>query len=509
MGADGDRRQDRPAAIVPQSAYAELFEAVQASGLLPDSKTFVDATPNDEPARILERYRQESLQPGFDLAAFVGEHFTLPEAAGTGLEPDPALPVRDHIERLWDALTRRDEGRNERSTLIELPRPYVVPGGRFREIYYWDSYFTMLGLAASGRLRQVGDMVENFAFLIDTVGFVPNGNRSYFCSRSQPPFFALMVELLANSGDAQAVYRRYRPQLEREYSFWMQGANGDGGPRRALAFPSGPLNRYWDDDPTPRPESYAEDLETARGGAHDAEKLYREIRAACESGWDFSSRWLADVDDFSSMRATEVVPVDLNCLLHELERVLALACRACGEGQRAAEVERAAAGRAEAIRTRFFSKERGLFVDLLLPDLEHGRIESLAAAYPLFCGLATDEQAAATAARLREDFLEAGGYSTSLTVSGQQWDAPSGWAPLQWLCYAGLMRYGHEDLAREGARRWVDNNLAVYGKSGRLMERYDVVDVGKTAAGGEYHVQDGFGWTNGVLLRLMDELGID
>ena len=159
---------------------------------------------------------------------------------------------------------------------------------------------------------------------------------------------------------------------------------------------------------------------------------------------------------------------------------------------------RAAAHRAAAIRERFFDAGRGLFVDLRLPDGVPGDSESLACAYPLFCGIASEDQAQATAARLREHFLQAGGWQTSLVVSGLQWDAPSGWAPLQWICYRAPSRYGFAEDAAEGARRWVQNNLGVYRESGRLMERYDVVDVGKVASGGEYHVQDGFGWTNGA-----------
>ena len=506
MGSAGDN--GRPTVVQPQLAYAELFDAVQVSGLLDDSKTFVDALPVGDPALVLARYRRDSGRPDFDLGAFLERNFTLPGAATAGLAPDPSLPVRAHIDRLWDALSRRDEAQDPRSTLLELPRPYVVPGGRFREIYYWDSYFTMLGLAAAGRARQVEDMVENFAFLIDEVGFVPNGNRSYFCSRSQPPFFALMVELLAGIGDPEAVYRRYRPQLEREYAFWSHGVDGTGT-ARALEVDGCALNRYWDDEPAPRPESYLEDLETARGSSRDAEDLYRDIRAACESGWDFSSRWLEDPQDFGSIRTTQVVPLDLNCLLCELERVLAEAATADGDREAARGFDRAAETRAAAIRERFFDAGRGLFVDLRLPDGAQGDSESLACAYPLFCGIASEDQADATAARLRERFLQPGGWQTSLVVSGLQWDAPSGWAPLQWICYRGLERYGFAADAAEGARRWVENNLGVYRESGRLMERYDVVDVGKVAAGGEYHVQDGFGWTNGVLLRLMDELGID
>jgi alpha,alpha-trehalase len=500
MSAGRDHLAD---GISPERCFEELFTAVQTSGLLADSKTFVDAIPQSDPATILARYRQAKQAAGFDLRQFVEQNFELPPPAGRGLGTDPERPVEQYIDDLWDALTRKDADALRWSTLIALPEPYIVPGGRFREIYYWDSYFSMLGLAEAGRVQQVEQMVVNFAYLIDTVGFVPNGNRHYFRSRSQPPFFALMVELLAEQRNDEQVLIRFLPQLEAEYKFWMRP-----GSARAVAIDGQTYNRYWDDATTPRPESYAEDLVLANGSSRPAAELCREIRAACESGWDFSSRWLAEPHSMDSIRTTRVLPVELNCLLHELERVLARARRLNGDADGADRMDEIQSRRAECIRQRFFSAQHGFFIDLLLPRLEPAPVISLAGMFPLFCGIATDEQAAAVAARLRADFLQAGGWQTTLVDSGQQWDAPSGWAPLQWICLTGLRRYGFEKDALEGAQRWVDNNLAVYAASGRLMERYDVVHVGHTASGGEYKVQDGFGWTNGVLRKLLSEPGI-
>lgn len=487
----------------PEESFAELFAEVQLSHLLPDSKSFVDAVPKSDPAEILARYRNAVTGPGFDLRRFIDEHFDLPQPAAAGLEANASRPVREHIDALWDALARNDENARGRSSRIALPHPYVVPGGRFREIYYWDSYFTMLGLASSGRVAMVEHMVANFACLIDVVGFIPNGNRSYFCTRSQPPFFALMVELLANCLDDESIYVRYLPQLEREHAFWMKP---DEPPARAVTVDGETFNRYWDSATTPRPESYAEDVELMRDIDDEATRgaRFREIRAACESGWDFSSRWLVQPHDLATIRTSHIVPVDLACLLHELERVLAKSHAIAGDNSRSQYWQKRAGQRADSVRQRFFGG--GFFHDLLLPQLETGGVDSLAALFPLFCNIATAEQAGAVAARLRESFLQPGGWQTTQVVSGQQWDAPSGWAPLQWICYRGLMNYGYDDDARKGATRWVNNNLAVYRESGRLLERYNVVDVGALPPGGEYTVQDGFGWTNGVLLCLLDEL---
>jgi len=496
---------------MPAELYVELFEAVQTSGVLGDSKTFVDAVPKSDPRAILYRYRKAVAAGDVDLPGFIRENFELPLPATAGAVSDRRQPVLAHIEQLWDVLARASDTDHDASSLLELPHPYIVPGGRFREIYYWDSYFTLLGLAASGRRQQIEDMVANFAYLIDQVGFIPNGNRSYFCSRSQPPFFALMVELLAGLGDGRQVYQRFLPQLLKEHAFWMAGRETTPSVpvARIVPVPGGMLNRYWDDDPSPRPESYAEDLALAAASSRDQSGLFRDIRAACESGWDFSSRWLADARSLASIRTTSVVPVDLNALLCKLESVIATACEATGQNGTAGHFRGLAANRTALIRRLFFCATRGTFTDLLLPDLAHSESDSLAQVFPLFLELADARQARAAATRIHEQFLAPGGWLTSCIESGQQWDAPNGWAPLQWACYRGLMNYGFEAEAREGATRWVQNNLAVYADTGRLLEKYDVIEVGRLAGGGEYGVQDGFGWTNGVLQCLIGELAID
>jgi alpha,alpha-trehalase len=172
-----------------------------------------------------------------------------------------------HIKNLWGALRREPDKKIEGSSLLPLPHPYIVPGGRFREIYYWDSYFTMLGLKESGQVDMIENMIKNFAYLIETYGHIPNGNRSYYIGRSQPPFFAAMVQLLAAiKGDK--VYVSFLPALAREYTFWMNGSSTlktGQAYRRVVKLKDGSiLNRYWDDSNVPRQESWREDFETAK-----------------------------------------------------------------------------------------------------------------------------------------------------------------------------------------------------------------------------------------------------
>jgi len=495
----------------PDSLYAELFEAVQSTHLFSDSKTFVDAIPRSLPTKILSDFRAERKTPDFDLAKFVDAHFELP---GQEIEPasGPAgLPVENRIEQLWDLLTRGADKAIEHSSLIALPNRYVVPGGRFREVYYWDSYFTMLGLVDAGRIDLIRDMVENFAFLIDEVGFIPNGNRSYYCSRSQPPYFALMVDLLAKASDDDGVRAQFLPHMKAEYAYWMAGSETlsakNPAHRRVVRSPGGLLNRYWDDAAIPRQESHAEDIELAAAVPGSAEQLYRDVRAGAESGWDYSPRWFEDAHSMQTIRTTNVIPVDLNALLYNLEDTIARACKGVGDTVEAAIFESHAKNRKMLLQTLFFDDESGMFMDLSLPDFGVTGTLSIAATYPLFFGIATDDQAGQVARCIHRDFLKAGGWVTSNYDTGQQWDSPNGWAPMQWITYCGLERYGYRDEARAGAQRWVDNNVAVYEKHGCLLEKYNVVSSGLAGTGGEYEVQEGFGWTNAVLLRLMQKLG--
>ena len=181
------------------------------------------------------------------------------------------------------------------SSLLPLPYPYIVPGGRFNEIYYWDSYFTQLGLQQSGRVDMIENMIKNFAHLIETVGYIPNGNRSYFIGRSQPPFFSLMVRLLAQE-KSDEILVDYFPSLEKEYLFWTAGNNNlsrnNTLSKHSVFTPTGVLHRYFDEHNSPRAEMYQTDVEEAKASVQNPEKLFGHLRAACESGWDFSSRWL-------------------------------------------------------------------------------------------------------------------------------------------------------------------------------------------------------------------------
>jgi len=497
----------------PAHDLGDLFVDVQNARVFPDSKTFVDARPLMPPARIVSEYEAQRRAPGFDLRAFVASHFAPPASPAVPVAPagsDSSTTMDAHIRALWPALTRPADVPDPLSSLIPLPEPYVVPGGRFREVYYWDSYFTMLGLVESGRLDLVQDMLDNFAHLVTTIGHVPNGNRTYYLGRSQPPFLAAMVALYASTTD-KAHALRYLDALEKEHAFWMDGehklAPGTAW-RRVVRLPNGAiLNRYWDDIPEPRPESFREDYAVGQTvPASRRESLYRNFRAAAESGWDFSSRWMRDPKDLRTLEVTDLAPVDLNSLLYFAEREIAAERRCRGAAGDAAVADRydaLADARRAALTAAAYDSVDGWFYDVRWRTAERVRDRpTLAAAAPLYFGLATAEQASAVSARLARDFLAPGGFVTTRIASGQQWDAPNGWPPLEWLAIEGARRYERSGVADSARARWLALNRRVFRATGKMTEKYDVMDLSRPAGGGEYPTQDGFGWTNGVALAL-------
>ncbi len=490
----------------PASLFGPLFAAVQEGHLFPDSKTFADARPRRAPAAILADWQAARPESGDTLHRFVLDNFDLPQDLPlAGIE---RRPLAVHIRALWPLLTRTSDDPVPGSSELWLPHSYVVPGGRFRELYYWDSYFTMLGLARSGRQDLVENMIDNFGSLLDRLGHIPNGTRSYYASRSQPPFFHLMAAL--SQDDSGEGRRRRLGWMTREHGFWMAGETETAPStekRRIVRLADGSLlNRYWDDCDTPRDESWREDVLLAlEMPSRDAATLWRDIRAAAESGWDFSSRWLADGNNLGTIRTTRIVPVDLNVLLFGLERSIAAEAERLAEHDMAAEFTARADRRAEAIANHLWNGKVGFYTDFDLDSGAPSDTLTAAAAFPLFAGLATPDRARATADALKR-LLRPGGLMTTLHASGQQWDAPNGWAPLQWITIVGLRRYGMTQFADSIADRWLAMIETHYGECGQLFEKYDV-EACTAGSGGEYAIEMGFGWTNGVTLELLAARG--
>ena len=516
--------QENKFPATPDVIYGQLFIDVQLQQILPDGKTFVDCTPKKNVADILTEYNAQK-GDGFNLKNFVLTNFNMPDtprASSFKAEKNVEL----HIKKLWPILKRNaDLMQVSANSILPLPYPYIVPGGRFREIYYWDSYFTMLGLKESGEVQMMENMVKNFAYLINTYGHIPNGNRSYYLSRSQPPFFCLMIDLLATVKGNQ-VYKTYLPAMQKEYDYWMEGASflkAEQASKRVVKMPNGAImNRYWDTEQTPRQESYKQDFETAESAAlllamrikvASAEALknilenkkaetYSNLRAGACSGWDFSSRWFEDSATLNTIQTTHIIPVDLNCLLYSAERSLSKAYNYNKAYNKAERFNLLAQKRKIAIHNYCWSSKKGFFYDYNFATKQQTNGINAAAFYPLFVNLASTTQAKAVAKMAKIKLLKPGGLVTTTVNTGQQWDAPNGWAPLQWVAVKGLSNYKQNLLAKDIAQKWLAINDKVYKNTGKMMEKYNVVNVSLSAGGGEYPSQDGFGWTNGVYLAL-------
>ena len=501
--------------VQPSELYGQLFYDVMSNDSLfgphrmfIESKSFVDAVPKYDAATIRKHY---DLSPNTPMADFIKAHFIIVSDTAV-VCPKAGNGINRHIKSLWQCLSRGRDSLHGGSR-IAMRHPYFVPGGRFREMYYWDTYFSMLGMLSDGEDSLVMNILCNFADAINEVGFIPNGMRSYYIGRSQPPFFSFMVEDAAmRFGDG--FYVRFLPEMLKEHQFWMDGADSLrcslAAFRRVVRMPDGELlNRYYDDYATPRDEAYRNDVATGKKfleerPSGDVARLYRDLRAAAESGFDFSSRWMADGKNLSSIRTTGIVPVDLNCLMFHLEQSIAKASLITGDSVAASRYQSLAGRRREAILKYCWSEKDYFFKDYVLDESQQSPFVSLAGAYPLFCGIADAKQARSVCNTIKYVFLKAGGCVTTPYHTGQQWDAPNGWAPLQWIVFKGLKNYGFDSVASDLRRRWMATVEKVFRKEGNIKEKYDVERQSDTA-GGEYANQIGFGWTNGVYRAMASE----
>ncbi|CAL8348738.1 unnamed protein product [Arctogadus glacialis] len=515
----------------------QLLHHVQTAKLFNDDKHFVDMKLKEHPDVVLSAFQNLSQDwpsnaiPPSTLRDFVGLYFDKP---GQEFEPwtppdwkdnpklldrieDPALAGwAAKLNQLWKSLGRkiRQEVRDhpELYSLIPTPHPLVVPGGRFRELYYWDSYWVVNGLLLSEMTTTARGMIQNLLYLVDRYGFVPNGGRVYYERRSQPPFLTLMVESYYQATQDQAFLRGALPTLDKEYSFWMQN--------RSLTLHNHTLNRHRVPVGSPRPESYTDDLELAEGLTTDLQKqlLWEELKAGAESGWDFSSRWYratppGQTPSLGDTGASQVLPVDLNALLCRNERTLASFHRLLGDPEAAAGYERAAAVRQRAMEALMWDERRGAWFDFsLLTNATRTQFHPSNLA-PLW---AQCFSAPAMAERALLYLQESGalrfpnGVPASLQDSGQQWDYPNAWPPLQHMLIEGLSKLPSDEakkLAFDLAQNWIRTNWRAFDKYDAMFEKYDVNGDGKPGGGGEYDVQLGFGWTNGVVLQLLDLYG--
>ncbi|XP_031719468.1 trehalase [Anarrhichthys ocellatus] len=466
------------------------------------------------PAKLEEFLRAYFEKPGTEFESWTPPDWhNKPKFLG-GIADQELRNWAEKIHFLWKSLGRKVmsdvKDHPELYSQIYTPHPAVVPGGRFRELYYWDSYWVINGLLLSEMTDTAHRMIQNFLYLVNRYGFIPNGGRNYYERCSQPPFLTLMVESYYQATKDKEFLRAALPALEQEYRFWMHN-------RSVTVKVNGTehlLNRYHVQVGLPRPESYTDDLELAEGLTEvGKEQLWIDLKAGAEFGWDFTFRWyMYGTGSLGKTSTSQVLPTDLNVLLCLNERTLA-SFHWVSDGDSAALYDHNAVRRLEAIESVLWDAERGAWFDFNL--MTHSKNFEF---YP--SNLAPVWARCYSPAEMGEKAVEylkesgalqfPNGVPTSLRESGQQWDYPNAWPPLQHMLIDGLSKLPPENakqLAFDLAQRWIKTNWLAYMKYDAMFEKYDVNGDGKPGCGGEYEVRLGFGWTNDVALQLLDQCG--
>ena len=402
--------------------------------------------------------------------------------------------------------------------LLYLPYPYVVPGGRFNEMYGWDSYFIQVGLLRDGETELAKNMIDNFLYQIDHYGKILNANRTYYLTRSQPPFLTQMILGVYKKTRDRRWLQSTVPAIEKYYRFWTEPPH--------LTAQTG-LSRYYDFGSGPAPEAVADERD-AQGRTHydrvkeyyrthevkdydvsrfyDKENdqlsdlFYKGDRSMRESGFDPSNRFgpfNADIIDYN--------PVCLNSLLYLMETEAAEIMKILGRADESARWLRLAGERRDRINRLMWDSEDGLYYDYNFAEKRVKRYPFTTTFYPLWAGIADREQAARVVANLHL-FERAGGLLTSTNVSGSQWDAPFGWAPLQLIAVDGLRRYGYGEEADRIASNFLSMVLKEFIDHNTIVEKYDLEgrksDISAGIKFGYTANQIGFGWTNAAFVEL-------
>lgn len=534
----------RNAASVPpcdSQVYCDdpLLEKIQMAELFNDSKTFVDMHMKDDPDKVLAAFRSVTENVSYtqeDLRTFVNTYFDGPGTEFETWTPEDIVENPKFLQsikdsklktfgrdlcKIWTHLGRKIkkdvDTHPQRYSLIYLPNPFIVPGGRFREIYYWDSYWVIKGLLTCEMYTTVKGMLENLLTFVDKYGKIPNGGRIYYTERSQPPFLIPMVHLYVQATNDTDFITKHIDTLEIEYNFWATERNisvsRNSGKMHSLTRYAAPITK-------PRPESYKEDVRVAANmSEEDATNMYSNLASAAESGWDFSSRWFAHEDTSSTLEDTiikNIIPVDLNSILCWNENLLANFFDLLGNAEQAAQFQLLAQNRMEAIHDILWNSGDGAWFDFdFTTDLKRAHFYP-SNVFPLYVGCQSINTSTNFETSVREYLKNQGilnyksGIPTSLKDTGQQWDLPNGWPPLQEIVVTALdngeTETGHQ-MALELVKKWVYSNWKGWEKTKHMFEKYSVNVYGSRGGGGEYDVQEGFGWTNGVVLDFLARYG--
>ncbi|KAL2130433.1 hypothetical protein VTI74DRAFT_6405 [Chaetomium olivicolor] len=595
----------------PLYCQGEILKAIELARPFSDSKTFVDMPtikPLEEVIAAFGRLKQP-LSNNSELTAFLAENFApaggeLEEVPKSELHTDPVFlnklddaVVKEFVGKvidIWPDLTRRYAGpgncSNCENSFIPVNRTFVVAGGRFREPYYWDSYWIVEGLLRTGGafVGITKNILENFLDFIETIGFVPNGARIYYLNRSQPPLLTKMIKIYVDHTKDTSILQRALPLLIKEHEWWTNNRSV------TVTGPNGKtytLNRYHVNNNQPRPESFREDYITANNGSYYAtsgiiypvksplnetekDETYANLATGAESGWDYTARWLRTPNDAAkdvyfplrSLNVRNMIPVDLNSILYQNEVIIGEYLEQAGNKSEAQRWFQAANQRSEAMYALMWNATHWSYFDYNLTsnsqyifianDEDATTAEqansppgqqvlfSISQLYPFWTGAAPDQlkknplavqQAYYRIERMLNE--KAGAIPSTNFRTGQQWDEPNVWPPLQHILMQGLLNtpatFGTADpayaavqnLALRLAQRYLDSTFCTWyatggstsqtpqlqgvspGATGIMFEKYADNATNVAGSGGEYEVVEGFGWTNGVLIWAAETFG--
>eukprot|EP00834_Sanchytrium_tribonematis_P001191 NODE_27_length_39007_cov_1.590650.p6 type:complete len:560 gc:universal NODE_27_length_39007_cov_1.590650:6147-7826(+) len=488
-----------------------ILNQIQMNRTFNDSKYFVDMPSKFCDHKLVEKFNKN--MPWKSLFDLPGSDLIIHHKSEVSLANRTTFSdFVNSLDKKWDTLSRSTSENPWRlQTLINLPYPFIIPGGRFREMYYWDNYFIVKGLLKSSKrdprhLYKAYGIIQNLLFMLKTYNMVPNGSRKYYLSRSQPPLLLWMINDYYEFTGNKTLVLESIPVLEKEFSFFHKSRmkeivrNGE----KVKVF------HYDCDSKLPRPESYYEDYSLVSNSSVDKEQdLFRNIGAAAESGWDFSSRWFGT--NFKDMFASDVIPVDLNYIMIKNYKLMVkfMKLQSLKYHSKINSYNSLLLMREKQFHSIFFDIKHSTWYDIL-PDGRKNRKFYASNLAPLWCLDVEDFMhhninLGKILLSLEVFTTYQNGIPVSTQFTGQQWDFPNVWAPLQYWVVEGISKF-NTTLAKKLAHKYIGNIYCIWKKTGQIFEKYNCCKNEK-GRGGEYEVQEGFGFTNGVVLEFFDKYG--
>ncbi|KAK9885434.1 hypothetical protein WA026_010931 [Henosepilachna vigintioctopunctata] len=531
---------DIPTCSSPLYCQGHILHLLQKGQPFSDSKHYVDMTMKFEERIIVDKFNElHRLFNGHvgtkDAKKFIIENFAMEDELDEWKAPDysPEPPFLKRILEpnyevfarklipIWNNLGRKvkpqvaHSSNISRHSIIPVPNPFIIPGGRFREFYYWDSYWIAVGLLYSGMGNTVRGMLDNFSWLVKTYGFIPNGGRIYYLNRSQPPVFTMMVlDYLKKNVDADNEWlKKNIGFIEMELNFWLK--------RKTVTFKMNnveyTLARYIVNSTDPRPESYYEDFVTCEypPKAEAKSKCFRELKAGAESGWDFSSRWMTTSESLFDINTSHIAPVDLNAFLVRSFYILAMLFNKIGNKDKSDHWFNIYKKWSTTLHKVMYNEQDGIWYDYDVVKSRQNKQFFCSNFAPLWAQIYSKSKLRDRLGFRAVNYLlkhnvmvYKGGIPATFKHSGEQWDYPNAWPNLQSIVILGLKRSKNqkaEKIAKLLAERWINTNLALFNKTNQMYEKYNAESTGEAGGGGDYSTPTGFGWSNGVVLELIAE----